>query len=253
MILLVTNLLRNLFSTLLNNLYWLYRLSKSNLGKNVKISFPIILRGKGNCTAGANTILVKGAQFAIAGEASLYLGKNTFIDSKASILINNEGSLNVGDFFKLGFGSRLYINSHWHFSDNVQIAPNCSFFARESGTSGKLIIGHGSQIGDNTLIDVCDNVIIGNEVAIGPNCILYTHDHDYNSTELAAWKGDLKFGEIIIEDGAWIGSGVTILPGVIIGKRAVIAAGAVITKSIPAFSVCGGVPAKSIINNYYAK
>ena len=51
---------------------------------------------------------------------------------------------------------------------------------------------------------------------------------------------------IYIEDKAWLGSNVTILPGIRIGEGAIVAAGAVVTKDVPAGSVVGGVPAKVI-------
>nr|WP_143033346.1 DapH/DapD/GlmU-related protein [Prevotellamassilia timonensis] len=53
-------------------------------------------------------------------------------------------------------------------------------------------------------------------------------------------------GKVIIEDDCWIGFNVIILPGVTIGKGSIIGAGAVVTKSIPPYSVAGGVPAKVI-------
>jgi acetyltransferase-like isoleucine patch superfamily enzyme len=54
----------------------------------------------------------------------------------------------------------------------------------------------------------------------------------------------VKTAPIIIEDGAWIASGVTILPGVTIGKHAVVASSAVVTKSLEGYAVYGGIPAK---------
>lgn len=53
-------------------------------------------------------------------------------------------------------------------------------------------------------------------------------------------------GDVIIEDGVWCGAGVTILKGVTIGRDSVVAAGAVVTKSFPPYSIIGGVPAKLI-------
>ncbi|MEH6535204.1 MAG: hypothetical protein V7719_02340 [Psychroserpens sp.] len=58
------------------------------------------------------------------------------------------------------------------------------------------------QYGDFTIIDVIDNVVIGSEVAIGPNCAIYTQDHIYSNTDVPSWKGDLKFKEVVIENGA---------------------------------------------------
>ena len=63
---------------------------------------------------------------------------------------------------------------------------------------------------------------------------------------MPAWKGGLVSHPVTVEDGAWVGSGVTILPGVTIGKRAVVAAGSLITKSVESNTIVGGIPAKLI-------
>ena len=74
-------------------------------------------------------------------------------------------------------------------------------------------------------------ITIGDRVAIGPEVILITSSHPNNST-LRKDYGEKK-GGIVIQDDAWIGAGVIILPGVKIGKRAVIGAGSVVTKDVP--------------------
>lgn len=66
-------------------------------------------------------------------------------------------------------------------------------------------------------------------------------EHDPNSNTHAA-----RWGNVYIEDHVWIASRVTILPNVRIGRGAVIAAGAVVTKDIPPLAIAGGVPAKII-------
>ena len=152
----------------------------------------------------------------------------------------------MGKISRWNSGPACTFRTDWSIGDEVQIATHCAIFSREGGVAGKVQIGDGTHIGDHSIIDCAANVIIGKEVAIGPNCVLYSHDHDYASDSSAAWKGGLICKDITIEDGAWVGSGVTILPGVTIGKRAVIAAGAVVTKDIPAHTIWGGIPAKQI-------
>jgi len=164
-----------------------------------------------------------------------------------SIVRAGEGlTVTIGDYFKLEQGSRLFIQKDWRIGDQVQIATNCALFSRESPSAGILSIGNNTHIGDNTIIDVADDVTIGDTVAIGPNCVIYSHDHGYESDAAAAWKGALITRPVIIEDNAWVGSGVTILPGVTIGERAVVAAGSVVTKDVEANSVYGGIPALKI-------
>lgn len=98
------------------------------------------------------------------------------------------------------------------------------------------------------IIVIDDNLTIEDEIAIGLNCVIYTHDHNYNVKEKAAWKGRIVPKSITIKKGAWVGSNVTLLPGIEIGKRCVIAAGAVITKTTKDNSIYGGIPATKLKN-----
>jgi acetyltransferase-like isoleucine patch superfamily enzyme len=136
--------------------------------------------------------------------------------------------------------------------NNVTISTNCQVFSREPIGKGKLKIGSGTTIGDNSIIDLSADVNIGENVAFGPNCVLYTHDHDYLEPGLVApWKGRAKMEEVNIEHGAWIGANVIILPGVRIGRNSIIAAGAVLTNNTPENTLWGGVPARLLKADIY--
>ena len=235
-----------ILKNLVRHIFWLYKLSSSDLGNGIEINFPVIREGKGKLTFGKDGFIGTHVKLGIGEKAILIFGAKAHLDSKAKILVSKNCNLNVGGNFKLGAASRCYVQNAWQFGDNVKIETNCAIFAREPELFGKLTIGNNSNIGDFTIIDLVDDVTIGNDVALGPNCTVYTHDHIYTDKNLPAWKGGIISKPIIIEDGAWIGSGVTILPGVTIGKRAVIAAGSVVTKNVAAESIYGGIPAKLI-------
>lgn len=83
-------------------------------------------------------------------------------------------------------------------------------------------------------------ITIGDDSLLGHNVVLATLNH---SVEPARRK-DMTPAAIVIRNNVWIGSNATILPGVTIGDNAIVAAGAVVTKDIPANTVVGGVPAK---------
>ncbi len=89
-----------------------------------------------------------------------------------------------------------------------------------------------------------NNLIIGDRVSIGPNVLVITDSSPNNSrlTKLFPMKSDF----VRIDDDAWIGAGVIILPGVSIGKCSVIGSGAIVNKSIPEYSIAAGNPAKVI-------
>ena len=81
-------------------------------------------------------------------------------------------------------------------------------------------------------------ITIEDNVQIGPNVTIVTDNHDFQNRYV------LKCSPVRICKNAWIGANVTILPGVTVGENAVIAAGAVITKDVPANTIVGGNPAK---------
>jgi maltose O-acetyltransferase len=104
------------------------------------------------------------------------------------------------------------------------------------------------SIGDNTLVtgglhvDLGAPIFIGNGVRIGHDVSLLTVNHAIGSCHLRA--GTRFFGSITIEDGCWLASRCTVLPGVTIGAGAVIAAGSVVTRSVPRHTLVAGVPAR---------
>lgn len=113
----------------------------------------------------------------------------------------------------------IYINYGKHLSigKNVFINFNCTFL-----TLGSIVID--------------DNVLIG------PGVKIMSEGHPLPAAE----RQSLVPGKIHIKQNAWIGAGATILPGVSIGENAVVAAGAVVTRDVPANTVVAGIPAKII-------
>lgn len=101
-----------------------------------------------------------------------------------------------------------------------------------------IIIGEGTVIGDHAFLDGRDKLKIGNHVDIASSVAVYNSEHDINREDFSAKDSPVEIGDYV-----FIGPRAVILPGVKIGKGAVIAAGAVVTKDVPAFKVVGGVPA----------
>jgi acetyltransferase-like isoleucine patch superfamily enzyme len=234
------------FQRLIRRLYWLFRLIQSDTSLPFHVHHPVICEGNGRRTIGPHAQIEKGAEVSVGRNGRLNIGANLRLGKGAIFRLGHAAQLSIGRDFKMEYGSRMFVTTDWTIGDKVQIATHCAIFSREGGVAGKVEIGDGTHIGDHSIIDCAANVTIGKEVAIGPNCVLYSHDHDYTSDSSAAWRGGLICKDITIEDGAWVGSGVTILPGTTIGKRAVIAAGAVVTKDVPAHTIWGGIPAKQI-------
>lgn len=122
--------------------------------------------------------------------------------------------------------------------ENVNVEKGASF-------NPELVIGNNSGIGINSEIN--GPVVIGNDVLMGPEVIIYTQNHSYSKKNtLIRNQGYDDYKKVIIEDDVWIGRRAMIMPGSHIGKGAVIAAGAVVSGNIPEYAVVGGVPAKVI-------
>lgn len=106
-----------------------------------------------------------------------------------------------------------------------------------------LSIGNGSGIG--AFSNVPSDVTIGENVMIGQELLIYTSNHRTDRTDIPMREqGWTEQRPVVIGDDVWIGSRVTILPGVHIGNGAVIGAGAVVTKNVPPYEVWGGNPAR---------
>jgi maltose O-acetyltransferase len=102
-------------------------------------------------------------------------------------------------------------------------------------------IGDHCNIGNNAFLDGRGSLTIGNRVATGAEVMIYTLQHNIDSPAFESTGGP-----VVIEDYVYLGPRTIILPNVRIGMGAVVAAGAVVTKDVPAFAVVGGVPAQFI-------
>jgi Acetyltransferase (isoleucine patch superfamily) len=125
--------------------------------------------------------------------------------------------------------------------NNCRIVSSARFYL-----SGRLIIGDDTWIGHEVLVVGGDaDVIIGSKVDIAPRVSLMTGTHElYGIKGRAAGEGYSL--PITIEDGAWLCASSTILGGVTVGSCGVVAAGALVNRSVSPGSVFGGVPAHEV-------
>lgn len=103
----------------------------------------------------------------------------------------------------------------------------------------------------NTGCWVCPRVTMGRYVMLGPQVTIIGADHRFDVPgRPMIFAGRPEMPETVLEDDVWIGANATILAGVRIGRGSVIAAGAVVTKDVPAYEIHGGVPAKKIRDRF---
>ena len=146
------------------------------------------------------------------------------------------------------------LNNEWHEDENEAAELFAKITAKPVGKNLRIEtpfytdFGKNITVGDDVFINAgCKfqdqgGVYIGDETFIGHNVVLATLDHDIDPAK----RYMLHAAPIRIGKRVWIGSNVVITKGVTIGDNSVIAAGAVVTKDIPANVVAGGVPAKVI-------
>lgn len=101
--------------------------------------------------------------------------------------------------------------------------------------------GKGVFINHSAILSASGGIEFEDGVMVAPGVRIATINHDMNRRHTI-----YTYGKVTIKKNAWVGMNVTICPGVTIGKYAVIAAGAVVTKDVPDYAVVGGVPAKVI-------
>jgi maltose O-acetyltransferase len=102
-------------------------------------------------------------------------------------------------------------------------------------------IGKDTIIGDHAFLDGRARLTIGNHVAFASSVMIFNAEHQVDDPDFKAIQEP-----VIVEDYVFVGPRAVILPGVTIGRGAVVAAGAVVTKNVPEMTVVGGVPAKEI-------
>ena len=138
---------------------------------------------------------------------------------------------------KIGEGTKI-----WHFchiQKGARIGKNCSF-GQNVNISNNVIVGNDCKVQNN--VSIYEGVVLEDGVFCGPSCV-FTND----LTPRARYpKGRDEYKKTLIREGASIGANATIVCGHIIGKYAMVAAGAVVTKDVPDYALVAGVPAKII-------
>lgn len=149
---------------------------------------------------------------------------------KLSSSLNTASSIDeirrrLGDIIgnKIDPSTRVFIPFYTNFGRHISIGKN-------------VFINHAC-----TFLDL-GGITIEDEVQIGPKVNLITENHPLDTTD----RKSLDLGRIHIKRNAWLGAASTVLPGVIVGENAVVAAGAVVTKDVPDNTLVAGIPAKVI-------
>lgn len=163
------------------------------------------------------------------------------ISNKAYVSRRANIDLKVNGFFA---GGKVSIEAGTVISDGVIIAPY----------GGSVVIGNNVFVGPYCLLYGHGGLFIGNNSLIATHCVLIPANHNFLDTNIPINQQSETALGIKLEEDVWLGAGVKVLDGVTIRKSCVVGAGAVVNKSFDEKSVVGGVPAKLIkkrVSNEY--
>lgn len=151
-------------------------------------------------------------------------------------------------YLKRGKGSIIYRSVRKDLPPFNHFSLGCysvvEDFSCLNNAVGDLNIGNYTRIGlGNTIIGP---VTIGNHVNLAQNITVTGLNHNYQDIEISIAEQGVNTSPIVIEDDVWVGANAVILPGVILGKHSVVAAGSIVSHSIPPYSICAGCPARVI-------
>lgn len=170
--------------------------------------------------------LMLGRRVRLLNRQNMHLGKWVKIEDYSYLNALGLGQLRIGNNSSIGAFSRVIISTsfnnigkHIHIGDNVGI-------------------GEYAYLGGGGGLDIGDNCIVGQYLSCHPE------NHNFADLDLEIRHQGVSRQGIKVGKNCWIGSKVTITDGVEVGDNCVIAAGAVVTKSMPANALIGGVPAK---------
>jgi len=117
-------------------------------------------------------------------------------------------------------------------------------FSTINNGSGDVVIGHHTLVGMSNVI--IGPVTLGNHIILAQHVVMSGLNHIYEDVSRPIVDQNVRTAPIVIEDDCWIAANVVITAGVTIGKHSIIAAGAVVTKDVPPYSIAAGNPAKVI-------
>jgi len=163
-------------------------------------------------------------------------------DRIRSLLLRWRGA-KVGRGVRIGRSPIVHRPACLKLGDRVQFEHQV--FVKSVSDHARIRLGERTFVGCNSEFDISEQLTIGKDVLIAPGCFITDHQHGHDAQDRIASQGT-RSKPVTIEDDVWLGAKVVILPGVTIGRGAVVAAGAVVTKDVPPLEIVAGVPARAI-------
>lgn len=168
------------------------------------------------------------------------LSFNQVLEKSSNRILSVILDLELYFLYLVGLVPLHFVRKAFYRFFGMNIQGNIHMWARFYNPAN-IIIGKDTIVGDHVFLDGRAPLIIGEHVDIASEVMIYNSEHDISSDDFHATDAPVEIGDYV-----FIGPRAIILPGVKIGRGAIVAAGAVVTKDVPEFSLVGGVPAKII-------
>jgi acetyltransferase-like isoleucine patch superfamily enzyme len=212
------------------NYKWESAYSGRDLFTITRIRFVQIIRGlflKPFLKSSAGLVFV-GTHVKVRHGYQLTAGKNLILDDNVSINALSANGIVLGNNVSIARDSILF----------------CTGVVAQKGQG--ITIGDRTGIGARAFLAGQGGITIGNDVITGPNIQVFSENHNFSDLSLTIKEQGVTKQAVVIGNNCWLGGGITILAGVTIGDGCIIAAGSVVTRSVPPNSIVAGVPAKVV-------
>jgi acetyltransferase-like isoleucine patch superfamily enzyme len=149
----------------------------------------------------------------------------------------------LGDRARLG--KNCVVRRPWCLVAGDRIQFEHQVHIKATDDRAEIRLGREVFVGFNCEFDISQRLTIGNHVLIAPGCFITDHTHLHEASRTIAAQGCVS-APVRLEDDVWLGAHVIVLPGVTVGRGAIVAAGAVVNADVAPMTIVGGVPARVI-------
>lgn len=174
---------------------------------------------------GGQLLVARGVR--VLNPAQLSVGRRVKLEENVELQARSRRGVRLGDGVTVGRGA--------------SIRPS-SYYGHEPGEG--LEVGDGTAIGAGSWIGASGFVSIGCDVLFGPGVVVLPENHLFDDPDATIKSQGVERAGVVVEDDCWIGARAVLLAGVRVGRGAVVAAGAVVTRDVAPNAVVGGVPAR---------